>query len=784
MAVFLYVLTATGIVLLVRRTRRVSSRAAMALLLLPLAFTWRALLTGDVYAPIDLAYTSEPLASLSRSVGVTQIAAPALSDVTTQFIPWNAALRWSLAHREWPLWNPFALCGSVLAAAAQSAPYHPVTLLSLLLPQPDALTFIAAMTYFLAALSAFLFLRAICASELAAFFGAAGWCFSQYLVSFILTAHGAAIAVLPLVLFGAHEIVRNPSRRSVVTLVIAATLMTLCGHPETLLYTAILTVAFVAVLTRRNFVAVWKSIALAAAATILLTAIFTAPLLDAIPQTFEYRFRVDIPNKTNGWGVVLHMLRADVVPLTEGIAGIEMPDHPPELRHPWPGTPYAGAILFAPILYAFWRARSRLTWFFAAVILFALLAGAQAPILTGLLNHLPLFNIAVNARMIVFAAFGICALAAIGIDAWITHGGPLDLLNLAAVVPIMLIGLNARGELSASFLRVGLARETIPLLLAFACLRAARSSRTATVCLVALLLLQRVWEAGSAIPTINRRAFFPSFPGLELIKRDSPFRVIGQGVLFTPNTAAEYALEDARGYEAMTFGRLADTLPLWSVPQPVWSNRIDDLASPFLSLLNVRYAFVLPGAKIPQTWARLGHFSEYDIAENKRVLPRAFVPAIVHTGRGDTLREMAACRDLGSEAWIETDGVPATRPNGRGQIEVLSRGNDLLIHARMDDPGWVVVSNTAWKGWRVFRGVERLKIRFADHAFVGFYLPRGEHEVAMQYRPRAFVYGAVITYLTVLFLTFVALAQVGLLASRGRRPARHGIAPTPISTSG
>src|SRR6266481_5171009 len=235
MSAILYGITATCIVVFARRLQFLSTRIGIALLLLPLLFTGRALLTGRVYGPIDLTYDAEPLSSLARSAGVTSVANPAPSDVAAQFIPWNAAVRSAFEHREWPLWNPFELCGDILAGAAQSAPYHPVTLLSLLLPAADAITFIAAMTYFLAALSAFLFLRTVCTSEIAALFGAIAWCFSNHVVSFILTAHGAAIAVFPLVLFGVHEVARSATLRNIGLLTAAMILTTLCGHPETLL---------------------------------------------------------------------------------------------------------------------------------------------------------------------------------------------------------------------------------------------------------------------------------------------------------------------------------------------------------------------------------------------------------------------------------------------------------------------------------------------------------------------------------------------------------------------
>jgi hypothetical protein len=777
-----------GALALARRTGFVSWRAAAVLLLVPLTFTAGALFTGRVYAPIDIGYNVEPLASMARRVGVTHIANPALSDVPTQFIPWNAALRWALAHHEWPLWNPFELCGNVLAAAAQSAPYHPVTLISLLLPAADGLTFVATMTYFLAALSAFLFFRTFCSTEEAALFGAIGWCFSQHVASFILTAHGAAIAIAPLVLFGIHEIARG---RGVITLVVALTLITLCGHPETSLHVGALAFAFVLVHPLRDVPRLLARFVLAGVVTALLTAIFLLPLMEALPQTREFQHREsaqDVGKMGNPWPVVIHLLRADVVPFVEGAAGVEVRAHPTYLRHEWAGTAYCGAILFAPAVYAIWRVRSRLKWFFIGVVIFGLLAGAEAPGVTHLLRHLPLFNIAVNARMIALAAFGVCALAAMGADHALTTASSLDVVYLITGSVLLLLALMWSGNLLSNIsFRTSAAREVVPLLLAFACLRLWPSPRLMGLALIALLLLQRATEAGGLVPTVNRRALAPPIPGVEMLRRDpSLSRMVGVAVLFTPNTPTEYALEDPRGYQAMTFARLAETYPLWSVPQAVWSNRVDDLSKPFLSLMNVRYAFAPPGKTVPwQRWHMIATFPNYQILENDRVLPRAFVPSTVHIGRrSHPLLEMALCPDFGSEAWIETSEDPTTRSNGPGRVSARASGSRLFLHASMNGPGWVVVSETAWEGWRVLRGRERLKIHFADRAFIGFYLPPGEHDLMMEYRPRGFVTGASITAVAiVLVVVYFCLLHVGILGSRSRRAAALRMDESPPRSS-
>jgi hypothetical protein len=90
-----------------------------------------------------------------------------LSDVYSLNIPWKYAARVALERHEWPLWNPYSFCGDILAASAQPTPYEPFFLLSLLLPMANSLTFMAAITFFLAGLLMFAFLRELRCSEAA-----------------------------------------------------------------------------------------------------------------------------------------------------------------------------------------------------------------------------------------------------------------------------------------------------------------------------------------------------------------------------------------------------------------------------------------------------------------------------------------------------------------------------------------------------------------------------------------------------------------------------------------
>ena len=181
--VLLYTLVAAGCIWLAHRfVLRISRQAAILLILIPMAFTGRALFTGAVYAPIDLIYDAPPFLGMRQSLGVPPSQTPMLSDVYCLTIPWISAVRQAYGEERLPLWNPSMLSGDILAAGAQPTPYHLLFLTSFLLPLANSLTYLATLTLFLTALMAFLFLRELELSEVSSLAGAAGWAFCTCMV--------------------------------------------------------------------------------------------------------------------------------------------------------------------------------------------------------------------------------------------------------------------------------------------------------------------------------------------------------------------------------------------------------------------------------------------------------------------------------------------------------------------------------------------------------------------------------------------------------------------------
>jgi hypothetical protein len=397
-------------------------------------------------------------------------------------------------------------------------------------------------------------------------------------------------------------------------------------------------------------------------------------------------------------------------------------------------------------------------WFFVGLALVCLCAAFDAPPVSNILHKLPLFNMALNERLAFAASCALSILAGLTVDA-LAVGGRKRVGIVAGVIAIALaLGTYASWAheikigVDPNVIRINALAELLPLI-AIAILFAARTPLRIALPIVLILILgQRVVEDGSIYPSLPQHVFYPKIPLIRAIPTGSkePFRVAGEHFVLIPDSAAIYQLEDPRGYEAMTFARLVDTYPVWSIPQPVSFNAIGDL-QPFLSFLNVKYAIVPMPVAVTEGWREVMKDRSAKLFENTRVLPRAFVPRRIRYERDGVLvlKGMKTAKDFSDMAWIE---VPELKPheiaNGPGTLTIHRNGFGLDIDATMAADGWVVASQSAWKGWRAYIDGRRVQMRFANHAFLGIFVPAGRHHVKLQYLPESFTRGRAISFAT------------------------------------
>jgi uncharacterized membrane protein YfhO len=126
---------------------------------------------------------------------------------------------------------------------------------------------------------------------------------------------------------------------------------------------------------------------------------------------------------------------------------------------------------------------------------------------------------------------------------------------------------------------------------------------------------------------------------------------------------------------------------------------------------------------------------------------------------------MSKSTDFSDMAWILAPELPPHEiSNGRGTLITRRHGHQWDMKATMLEDGWVVLSESAWKGWRAYVDGKRVQTHFANHAFLGVYVPKGTHEVRVVYQPESFTRGRNIT-----LATMVGLVGFFVWRSRSRK---------------
>lgn len=747
----------------------------IALALLPLVVTGKAVVTGGYFGPLNLAYAASPLAPKGGPALHRDYGNGLLTDVAFQMVPWKAAVRRDLRAGRAPLWNPFILCGDILAGAGQSAPFHPATLIGLLLPLAQARTLEATLGLLLGALCAFVFLRDLDLAPIYAFFGASVWMLSFHFLFWTGWPQAQSFAPLPLMMAGARRIARG-ERGGFAAASAALFLALVGGHPESAFHGTAVAAVWFFVELRRGAPARGRALASALGAGIFafsLAAPAVFPILEALPQSVEAGQRAAAGKTSNAAGEAVRSAVGAVFP--DAYGGWLASSSPSAPSFDSATVASIGGIGLALATFGLlsWR---REKWPLAWLSIFTLAVAVGFPGIADVVNRLPVFRLALNNRLASATGFLLAALSAIGLEAlaaatWrraiLLPAGAAAAAVLAAWRHATLVSRHvdpARFDRAAAFAVGGV-------LLVFAAWAAAgpRPAIFAPAAL-AIFLVGRAVATPRLSPTFSASDFYPPISELDRLPRGTePWRIAGLGDALQPNQSALYGIEDVRGYEGVNNARLVETFPLWSKPQHLWFNRVDDPSRPFLRFLNARFLAAVPSAPPPAGWSPVARGASLSIFESPVALPRAFAPARIRFtgGAAASIDEMKGCDDFSRVAWIEDPGeAPREIDNGRAGVRVREEGPDLVLDVDAAAPAWIVASETNWKGWRAREDNTRFPLRFANHAFVGFRVPAGRHRIRLEYRPRSFLLGAI-------FAGVAVLAAVAGCLRRGRSPFRQ-----------
>jgi O-antigen/teichoic acid export membrane protein len=265
--------------------------------------------------------------------------------------------------------------------------------------------------------------------------------------------------------------------------------------------------------------------------------------------------------------------------------------------------------------------------------------------------------------------------------------------------------------------------------------------------------------------------------------RLTTYQVDGGTKTLNANIPWLQGLQDVRGYDSIIPRQYVDYMRAIETQGELLYNRIapiygvENLSSTLLDLLTVRY--VATEGEIPNPDYELVYDGEVRIYENRDVLPRAFA-----LPNGEAVSEAdlpARLRTFDPREVVLLDA--STLPNPQSPIPttqyplqpatvVAYAPNSVFVDVDMPGPGWLVLADSYFPGWKAYRsnpndqipnpkdepGNEtELQIVRADGNFRAVYLEAGAHRLRFKYTPMSFKLGLYGSFMAAVVLLLLAL---------------------------
>ncbi|MCP4901994.1 MAG: hypothetical protein GY906_33940 [bacterium] len=478
------------------------------------------------------------------------------------------------------------------------------------------------------------------------------------------------------------------------------------------------------------------------------------------------------------------------------------------------------ALLFAPLAFADPRGR-RSAWFFLGLGVFGASWVLAIPGVVTLLR-LPGLNLMSHNRLVFVTSFALLSLAVLGLcklSRTLENGGRSlqwrwwMALPVAALVIFMLWCISyvltppepfdslLASELSAGRPLIGaetpqmverVQRTFLTTHLAGAAL-CALSLAGWTVLLIAprfrrwllwvggtLMVAELLFWGYGVNPQVDPSLNYPSLPALEgLAEREPLGRAIALGCL-PARMLERFGLRDVRGYDAVDPANLVELLnPVrdardfassyaqlqWFTPTVALQKDGSVRLPPVMDMLGVRW--IILREPIDPRMNSVVATEGYAVVENKRALPRVFVPRAVGLTRDPSMRvESLTVKyfDPRTLALVET---PLSLPSAAlGHAEVRSETpTHVVLSADMETAGLVVLGDRWDAGWSATLDGVPVEVLRVNHILRGVVVPAGHHEIVYRFRPVTLLTGVVLCLLAVSALVVFSALRRGTQAT-------------------
>ncbi len=668
-----------------------------------------------------------------------------LRDIHRLFFPMKYFLHLSLREGFLPYWCPNYFCGSPFMSDLQSGVFYPLSLI-FLLPFPKSFNLFVVVHFFLAFYFFYLFIRLMGLSRKAALLTSVSYCYGGYTIASVNTLNNLSTLVwLPAILWAYRSASMKKAGPGHLLSILFMALALLGGEPQLFIMTmGLLLLHSFAYHDKEsgagNFLKQTAIILVFLASALLLTLVQLGPAyLDyqlsvragGIPYQEAVRYSLD-------WGMLKHL----VMPLP---FPADFTTHPGALTELFPGrgtlpwllTPYPGFIIvpLAILGFLFHLSKRWMLWpvVFSLSLLLAL--GDNTPLYSLFYRLFPFFRF--PEKFLFLTGFTLLVMAAYGFDQLLSflkgRGGSTALLS-GVFLMVLIADLYVNHRHLNPFCDAAFYRYHHP-------------------CLT---------------PILEDRDRFRVFVDPETatpahIRESIQNHHIKWQMMLMPNLGILHNIDNIGGITGLELRY--QSLITEALKGP-WSQRMH-----LLRAANVKY--LISTKPLDKELDLAGRIKKINplVYRVKRDLPRAWmVGQLEPVGQGVLSEVTGGSFDPAVSALAGGTEVGGYNKPFFQEVDQIRYGPGGRIHiqVRAEKPGILVLSESAYPGWRAFVDGREKPLLWLNLLFQGVELKAGTHEVDFIFRPLHF---HVFLFISLISLVIFSLSWLywRFLAKRGTR---------------
>jgi hypothetical protein len=254
----------------------------------------------------------------------------------------------------------------------------------------------------------------------------------------------------------------------------------------------------------------------------------------------------------------------------------------------------------------------------------------------------------------------------------------------------------------------------------------------------------------------------PDYPVISYVRKDLDFEAF-----------SNYEVQSSSGYNPLILKNYYDFIDILnnSANSSIFQYNVEipppDPWSKYIDFLNIKYVLIdkrfdAIKEQYPEKFKLIKDMPSYDLYQNNTFISRFnlvydYILYTDNTRFGNYIKENKP--DFSKTVFINSmDNFqidPACRDTNENIKINKYENNRIELEITSDCNGILSTSEIYYPGWNVYVDGNKSKIFLSNYSFRAVFIPKGQHKIEFKYYPIEYIYGAIITILSIVTMVFI-----------------------------